>query len=388
MLTLKGRIVTPAETIAGCLVIERDKIVQICQHPPLDAKIYDFGSSWILPGFIDLHMHGLGPFAPTSADGLAGMAQQELHYGATAFLPTAAAMSVEQYIQMGSDAVAAQQPITRQAKILGVHMEGPFINPKSSGAMAASTRRPIMLAEVDKYLEQMGTVLKIMTFSPELPGGAELIKLLKSRGIVASLGHSVAHGEQLDGFVAAGLSHVVHMFNAFKPSGENEPGVLNAGLMEHILANEALTCEFICDMHHVAPTLIKLAARILAPYRFVAITDSLVGAGLDDGIHAFPNGSQYRIAGGVARLCGGPCDGGLAGSVLTMNRAFANLIEHCTVDPVLAAQFTSTNPARVLRMDHEIGSIQPGKCADIAVLNSDYQCIAAFVNGALAYHNS
>ncbi len=389
MIQLNGRIITPTELVDGYVLIEGEKIVQVSEQPHHQAKQYDFNTSWIVPGFIDLHMHGLGPFEPTSLDGLMGMAQLELQYGTTSFLPTGAAMSVEQYIQMGQDVVAAQRRVDGQAaKILGVHLEGPFINTVSSGAMDSCTRRPITMAEAGQYVEKIGPALKIMTFSPELANGMELIKYLHSHGIVAGLGHSVAGGEQIEEFVEAGLRHVVHMFNAFVPSGETEPGVLKAGLIEHILANDALTCEFICDLHHVAPLLLKIAAKLLAPHRFVAITDSLVGAGLEDGIHAFPNGGQYQIADGVARLCGGEQHGKLAGSVLTMNQAFANLIRHCGINPVSAAKFTATNAARVLRIDKEIGSIEPGKCADLAVLNSDYHCIATFVNGALVYQNS
>ena len=314
------------------------------------------------------------------------MARLEPQYGTTAFLPTGAAMSIEQYVALGKNARQAIGKVKGQgARIPGVHLEGPFINPKSSGAMDATTRRPISLDEARIYVEQIGEMLKIFTFSPELDGGIELIQYLRSNGIVAALGHSIASGEQLSTFVDAGLSHVVHMLNTFVPSGEKEAGVLKAGLIEKILTNDALTCEFICDMQHVAPELVKIASGILGESRFIAITDSLCGAGLDDGIYSFPDGAPYRISDGVARLHGGKQDGCLAGSVLTLNKAFANLVEICGIDPVLAAKYTSINAARLLGMDQKIGSLEPGKYADIAVLNQDYQCLATYINGNLVY---
>lgn len=384
MTTIKGRIVTPSEIFHGWVQIEKGRIQQITAEPPESSEQYDFGAALVLPGFIDLHTHGLGEFEPLDTDGIAGMARLEPRYGTTGFLPTGAAMSPEQYVALGQNARAAQKLVQGcGAKIYGVHLEGPFINPKSSGAMDSSTRRPISLAEARMYVDSLGDWLKILTFSPELEGGLELLHYLKTSGVTAALGHSVAEGERMAEFVAAGLRHVVHLLNAFVPSGEKEPGVLKAGLIEHILLSP-VTCELICDLQHVTPEWIKLAAKILGPDRFVAITDSLYGAGQADGIYAFPNGGKYRIAGGVARLVEGPYASCLAGSVLTMNRAFGNLIG-CGIDPVLAARFTATNAARVINIEAETGSITPGKWADLAVLDSQFRCLATFVNGEIIY---
>ncbi len=386
MFTLKGRIVTDAEVIDGYLTIRDGRISRIEQQPHAATHIHDFGSAWIVPGFIDLHTHGIGPFEPLDVEGLAGMAREAVRFGTTALLPTGAAMSVEQYVTMGKSVHPANAQVAGMgARLLGVHLEGPFINPASSGAMAPSTRRPISMAEARFYVQEIGDSLKLFTFSPELAGGVELIRYLREQGVVPALGHSMAEGEQIEEFVRAGLAHVVHMFNAFAPSGMKEPGVLKAGLIEHILLNESLTCEFICDMQHVAPELLQLAARVIGPDRFVAVTDSLYGAGLAEGMYQFPNGDPYRTTDGAARLCGGEWDGCLAGSVLTMNRAFANVMDRCAFGPVAAAKFTSLNPARVIGVDAETGSLSVGKRADMAVLDSQCRCLATFINGKQVY---
>ena len=381
MFCLKGRIVVTDGIMEGYVVVENGQIVDLSRQPS-GGRILNFASAWIVPGFIDLHTHGVGPYEPVDVNGLVGMAYTAVRFGTTTLLPTGAAMSVEQYVQLGQNArVAAKKVAGQGAKIAGVHLEGPFINPQSSGAMPLSTRRPIALTEAQFYKEQIGDQLKIFTFSPELKGGIELIKYLSANGIVPSLGHSIANGDQLSEFIAAGLSHVVHLFNAFQPSVEKEPGVLRPGLLEHILLQESLTCEFICDLQHVASEWLRIAAKVLGPDRFVAITDSLSGAGLDNGIYQFPDGTKYRISDGVARLLDGEWAGCLAGSVLTMNRAFANLIEGCDLNPALAARYTSLNAARILRIDKETGSIEPGKKADLAVLDERYHPLATFVDG-------
>ena len=388
MFSIKGKIVTPDRIVDGYVNVNQDRISDVTEEKPAFEKVYDFGQNLVLPGFVDIHLHGIGNFDTVDAANLAGMAKLQPQYGTTSFLPTAAAMSKQQYADLGKDARDAIAAVGGDgAKIQGIHLEGPFINPKSSGAMAHSTRRPIEQDEAEYYIEQIGDLLRILTFSPELENGLYLTETLKKHNIVASLGHSVAEPHQLPSLVEAGLSHVVHMFNAFVPSGEKEQGVLKAGLLEHILLNDKLTCEFICDTHHVAPEYLTIASRVLGPDRFVAITDSLPGAGFLDGIFQFPNGSEFKIENGVARLYGGEQDGCLCGSVLTMNRAFFNLINICQIDTVLAARYTSLNAARVIGMDDQIGSIEPGKCADITVLNSDYECIATFVNGKLVYKN-
>jgi len=379
---VRGRIVTPAAVLEGAVGIADGRIAQVGPDLPSSGCEYDFGAALVLPGFIDIHIHGIGEYGAVDKAGVAGMSEIEPRYGTTSFLPTGAGMTVEQYVSLGAAAGgAAQEMKGKGAKILGVHLEGPFINPESSGAMSLASRRPISLEETRKYMEQIGDIFKLMTVSAELEGSLDLIRYLSSNGVVVSLGHSIADPACLPEFTEAGLSHVCHMFNTFVPAGFKEPGVMDAGLAEHILADDALTCEIICDMVHVTPQHVVIAARVLAPDRFVAITDSLRGTGLEGTVHQSPDGRKYRVHDAGRDVESGQ----LTGSVLTMDKAFANLVVRCNVDPVTAARFTSANAARVLGVYDRAGSLECGKQADIAVLDEDYRCLATFVDGEIAY---
>lgn len=383
MVSLRGKIVTPSRVFSGALVIEDGRITEVSQKPPKSGKTYDFDNALIVPGFINLHIHGFGEYSADDKANILGMAKSQPRFGTTSFLPTSAAMTVDEYITMGKDArIAAEELKGQGTKIQGLHMEGPYINPAADGAMAVPTRRPFSISETQAYIDGIGDFLKLMTLSPEMEGGIEVIKLLVANGIAVSIGHPLTEPKQLSAFVEAGLSHACHLFDSYEQGKKTEPGLYPVGLIEAILANDKITCELICDMHHIAPEFMKIASKVLAPDRFVAITDSVKGAGLTGQVFEFTDGTKYRIGNDVARTVHDNC---FSGSVLTMDKAFANLIKNNLADPILAAKYTATNPARVIGIDHQTGSLEPGKCADIAILDSDYNCIATFVDGNMIY---
>ncbi len=381
--TIRGnKIVTPDAVINGLLILEEGKIAEIIPGASNRSVDNDFGDAWILPGFIDPHLHGLLHFNVGDASAIEGIALAQPRFGTTSFLPTATAMTEEGFIETGRQAgTAAEKTAKKGARILGLHLEGPFLNPKAAGAIAEETRRPVNLQEAKHLLDELGDLLRLMTCSPELENGTGLIALLKQNDVVASLGHSIAAADTLDDYVKAGLSYVTHLFNAFPVSGEAEPGVLESGLIEHILAHDALYCEIICDLQHVAREWIIIAGRVLKPDRFIAISDSLCGAGLESGRFSFADGSRYHLVDGVARLVE---DNRLAGSTLTMNKAFINLLS-CGISPDLAGRFTSLNAAKALHLNDDLGSLEAGKYADIAVLDQKGNCLATFIDGSLVF---
>lgn len=380
---LYGRAVLPDRVTTAVIRVEDGRIaaVEPCAECPAGVtRCYDHG--YILPGLIDVHTHGIFEYGTASTHEIAESARARARFGTTGFLPTDASRTEEGYCAFAGYVRQARQQRAGGARVLGAHFEGPFINPVRKGGMDEQYLRPMDEAECGRYLEQAGDVLSIMTLSPELPGSEPVIRMLRQHGVTVALGHSDADEHQVRTAIKAGLTHVVHLFNTFLRTGEIEPGMWKPSLAEYVLTEERLTCELICDMVHVQPTFLKLAMRVLKPDRFVAITDSVPGAGYDEGEYALPDGRAFRVVGGVGRLVD---DDLIVGSVITMNRALRNLVVECDVDMVTAVRCCSLNPARVLGMDDRFGSIEASKCADLAVLDDAYECVATFVDGECVY---
>jgi N-acetylglucosamine-6-phosphate deacetylase len=381
---IKGRIVTPDGIVNGAVAVDRSRIVQVESASGASDKLFDFGSNLIVPGFIDIHLHGIGPYTMFGEDELIGAAKLQLKYGTTAFLPTAASMTDSAFMEFAQNTLKAQMRAKGTgAVIIGAHFEGPFINPMKKGGMDENYLQQMSLENCRRYLE--AGILKYMTLSPELPGSEDVIRYLVKNGVVVSIGHTKATREEMLRATTAGASSVCHLFNTFDRTGEVEPGVWKPGLVESILENKKLSCELICDMHHVLPEYVRLAEASLRPNRFIAITDSMTGAGLPPDNYRMVDGRRYSNKSGANRLLDEPSKNGLVGSVITMNQAFANLVEVCGFDAVAAARYTSTNPAHLFGLDREMGAIEPGRKANLAVLNKQYDCVATFIEGEKLY---
>lgn len=379
---IKGRIVTPNGIVSGAVGVDHGRIIGV--GSTATDEVFDYGSNLVVPGFIDIHIHGIGPYTMFSEGDIVCAAKLQLKYGTTAFLPTAASMTDAAYMEFAENTLSAQKRARgKGAIIIGAHFEGPFINPAKKGGMDAKYLQSMSLQSCCRYVET--GVLKYMTLSPELPGSEEVIRHLVKSGVVVSLGHTKATREEMLSAVDSGASSVCHLFNTFDRTGELEPGVWKPGLVESILVNNNLSCELICDMNHVLPEYVRLAEASLRPNRFIAITDSMTGAGLPPGDYQMVDGRRYSSRSGANRLLDEPGKNGLVGSVITMNQAFANLVEVCGFDPVTASRYTSTNAALLFGLDREMGSIEPGRKANIAVLNEHYDCLATFIDGGKLY---
>jgi len=381
---LKGRIVTPLAIIDGVLSVMDGRIIDIQQDAEVTAETLDFGTDLIVPGFIDIHLHGVGPYKMQSEDHLVHASKLLLKYGTTGFFPTLANVSIQGYLDFTHSVVAAQKRIgTNGASLLAAHFEGPFINPLKKGGMHEGYLQKISI-DICSQFTQTGAV-GYLTLSPELTGSTEAIRYLTERKVVVSLGHTAASNEEVLAASAAGAKSVCHLYNTFSRTGEDEPGVWTPGLVEYLLDNNKFFCEIICDMVHVRREYIRLAEAMLRPYRFIAITDSMTGAGLPAGEYTMSDGRWFTTHTGAGRLRDEPLKNGIVGSVLTMNKAFANLIEICGFDAVSAVRYTSTNAARLFGLENDIGRIAVGNKADLAVLNKNYDCTAVFVEGELRY---
>ncbi len=383
---IKGRIVTPDGIVVGAIAVDRGRITHVESAAGTSGEVLDYGSNLIVPGFIDVHVHGIGPYAMLGEDDIVGAAKLQLKFGTTAFLPSIAGIPNAAYIEFAQNISRAQKCARGTgATIIGAHFEGPFINPVKKGGMEAKHLQPMSLEKARQYVDT--GILKYMTLSPELPGSEEVIRHLVRNGVAVSLGHTRATRGELLSAVDAGATSVCHLFNTFDRTGEIEGGVWRPGLVESILENKKLFCELICDMQHVMPEYVRLAEASLRPHRFMAITDSDLGAGLPPGEYQMVDGRWYSTVSGASRLRDEPDKNGLVGSVLTMDKVFANLVKVCGFDVVAAARYTSTNAARMLGLENEMGAIAPGRKANLAVLNERYECVAAFVEGEKLYGN-
>jgi len=389
VIILRGKVVTKESVIdEGEVVIDKGKIIEagkIKRHSLPLPKIFHIPKSTIVPGFIDIHMHGLGKYGPKGKENIIGISYLEPHYGTTGVIPTLASATHQEYLQFLQDVkeVILNQP-ENGAKVLGAHLEGPYINPEMKGGMDEKYLRLPQPDEYEELIKVGGRTLKIMTLSPELPGSIPLIKSLCENETVVSLGHSMATEGDLREAMKAGLSHICHLFNAFPPEKPRELGVREPRLSDICLVTEGLTAEVISDGIHVHPVMIRLAIKAMGLNNIVAMTDSMVGTGLPEGIYEMSDGRKfYTKKGDVARLVENKRM--IVGSILTMNYALKNLVKKCGLSLLEGSRITSLNPAKVIGLDNEMGSIEVGKKANLAVLNEDFECLLTFIEGKLVY---
>ena len=263
------------------------------------------------------------------------------------------------------------------AKMLGIHMEGPYLSPEMAGAQIVSAMRKPSLDELAQYMEASRGLVKIMTLAPELDGALEVISSLRERGIVAAAGHSNATFGQIRKAVDVGLTHISHTFNAMRGLHHREPGVVGAAL-----AMDLLTTELICDGHHVAPATVSVVMRCKPRDKVVLITDAVAALGLPEGDHDFL-GMPVTVKGGAVRL---KHSDNLAGSILTLNVAVKNVFEWFGNIPLREIfMMASLNPARVIGLQGTKGEISVGKDADIILMDEHFEVTLTMVEGRIVY---
>jgi N-acetylglucosamine-6-phosphate deacetylase len=329
------------------------------------------------PGFIDTHLHGLRGFGVDTGnvDDILGMAKVLPECGVTAFIPTIPTLKEGRTFNVISAIVEAKRRQTEGARILGIHLEGPFINPKKKGIHNESFIRDVDIDLFNRYFEASGGLVKSMTVAPELKGMRELVMEAQEKGVVLLAGHSNATYEQMLEGIEAGILHATHFFNAMRSMHHRDPGVVGA-----ILIHPELSCELIADGHHVHPALVEFLVKEKSAGKIVLVTDALNPTGLEFGIYTV-NGDEIHVKDGVFKRVD---DDTIAGSALTMNIGIRNMIAYGT-DPAEAVNMATLNPARVYNLDDELGSLLPGKQADLVVCDEHLNVAASFVAGKLAY---
>jgi N-acetylglucosamine-6-phosphate deacetylase len=384
-----GTVVRPDRVGLDCTIVLEDAriadVVDGRQTGGAADAVVDLRSRTVVPAFIDAHVHGLAGTDVLEGAGAVGrVAAQMPRWGVAAFCPTSIACSVDVLRSFLRD-VAAERERLRPgcARVLPAHLESNFLNPDLRGAQpleyicpAAGPQPAGAMAPGDilKVLDEWRASIGIVTLAPETPGALDLVAKFVAAGLLVSLGHTGASFDEARAAIHAGASRATHLFCAMRPLMHRDPGVVGA-----VLTHDHIHAELICDAVHVHPAMMRIAIAAKTPERIVAITDGTAASGLPRGATA-RLGNLAITAADVARLE----DGAMAGSVLTMDRAFATLVRKCDVDLVDAARMCATTPATDLRLPHH-GCIEPGHIADLAVLDTDLRVVETWIDGRRAW---
>jgi len=360
------------------LFLEGGKIAEIGESLSREADFHIDGNrkNWVvMPGFIDVHIHGSSGFDTMDAtsEALNGLASSLPREGTTSFLATTMTQS-DEAISKALQTASAFQADEQQAEMLGVHLEGPFISPEMAGAQPLEYIMAPSLSLFEKWQDLSGKRIKQVTIAPEVDHNMEFIRTLSADGVVASIGHSNASFEKVQEAIAAGAKQVTHLYNQMSPFHHRNPGVVGAAFLE-----EGLAVELIADFVHSHQQSVRLAYQQIGASRLILITDAMRAKGLAPGTYDL-GGQDVQVSERDARLP----NGALAGSILTMETAAKNVkaITHCTW-PELAAM-TSANAATQLGLENK-GVIAAGKDADLVILDGDANVLLTICRGNIAY---
>ena len=379
------RALTPHDEIANPVVlVDGEKIVGIGRQdeiavPPSAIRVHKHDLT-IVPGFIDVHIHGAAGHDAMegSYEALAAITSGVAARGTTALVVTTVSAS-EEVTCTALEAVAAwmeqrKGPSAKgppTAEILGIHLEGPFISLARRGAHPAEWIAAPSIPVLKRYLEAAKGNTRILTLAPELPGAAELIAEACKAGVVVSLGHTEASYAEAMTAVAAGARHATHVFNAMRPFSHRETGVLGA-----VLSSAGVTAELIADGVHVDDAAIRILLAIKGARGVILVSDGIAATGMPDGKYKLGT-SEVRVAAGTARTI----EGKLAGSTLTLDRALRHMLRLGTPLREVLPMLTS-NPARLLGLAHRKGSLKAGADADLVLLDDHFELAGVMTRGA------
>lgn len=375
------KVVTPFRIAeAEDILIEGRKIKELRRD--INEKeadiIFDLSGKIATPGFVDLHVHGAmnHDFTEATEESIQEIVKHFLRHGTTGLLATLYTKPKEMLIQDIRNIVRYMEWGEADRTVMGIHIEGPFINPEMHGAMRKDyVWRPSL---EDWYLlrDAGRNYIKLMTIAPEVEGSMEIIRDASLHGIVPSLGHSKAPFDLIEEAIDNGMAHVTHIFNAMEPLHHRKPGVLTAALLR-----DELKVQLIGDGFHIHPAIIKLLYKLKGHTGIILITDAIRVAGMPDGEYTF-SGQRVFIKEGKVVLE----DGTLAGSSLTLDRAVKNMVKLCDIPLTHAVRMASLNPIRVLGKEHRKGILAVGKDADIVIMDEDFNVLMTIQEGNVRFN--
>lgn len=380
-LIVGANIVTPDRVIEkGWLLVGDGMIEAVGDYSISDApaapehEIVVALGGIVLPGFIDVHVHGGAghDFMDADRDGLLAITRFHAEHGTTSILATSLTASRDELTAVLERVDAFMAEPMPYSQVLGVHFEGPFISEAWKGAQNPAHIVPPQPEWLEAWTARFPGAIKIQTLAPEAEGALEYIELLAGHGIVPSCGHTDATYDRIVAAADHGLRHAVHTFNAMRAFHHREPGTVGA-----VLADKRIMAEVIADGHHVHPAGIKMLAAAKGEDNVMLVTDAMAAAGMPDGDYEL-GGLPVRMTCGVARL---KASGNLAGSTLTMIEAFRYIVREVGIPLVGASKMASLNPARQLGMDGDRGAIAPGKRADLLLLDDALKLRQVWIGG-------
>ncbi len=375
MMALRGNLVTPFRTIKqGQIEVKDSKIHYVGPQRACKGAV-DHGDAVIAPGFIDIHVHGYAGYdaMDSDIDSIQHIAKHLASRGVTGFLATLQTAPQKDLLEALKRVKREMGRSISGARVLGTHLEGPFISRNQMGAQQNFVREPTQ-QQLEEIYEAAGDTLKIVTLAPEVKGGLDAVKFLKERNIVVSAGHTDAsYGEARQAF-DAGVSHLGHFWNGMRGIHHREPGIVGAGLDD-----ENVTVELIADCLHVHPAVLGLTVRIKGPEKMVLISDLIKPAGLPNGEHVL-DGRTFLLDDGLIKLQSGV----IAGSSCGLDKAVHNMVEKVGVSLPVAVQMATDTPARIIGLDAK-GRLEPGFDADIVIMDKKFNVIETIVEGSTVY---
>jgi N-acetylglucosamine-6-phosphate deacetylase len=374
---VNARLIAPGGERDGGVLVDGASIEALLgpgQAPPAGAAVVDAGGRYVAAGLTDVHVHGGGGFDLMTDDieQVRGYARWVVSRGVTSFLVSTSGRDHAEIVRRLRALAPAVGVVPDGARVLGFHLEGPYINPVRKGAFDARWLRAPSVEEYRELFEASGGAIRQMTLAPELPGADALIEAVVASGVVAAIGHTDATYEQTMRAIALGASHATHCFNAMRPFGHRDPGVLGA-----VMTQDGVTAELIGDGAHVDYAAARVLIRAKGTQRIVLITDGMPLAGTPDGEGEW-EGVRIRVEGGKAVRV---ADGTIIGGVITLDQTVRNAVAHMGVPLAQAVAMASANAARALRIDGACGALAPGLTADFIVLDDDLAVRETWVGG-------
>ncbi|WEK53497.1 MAG: N-acetylglucosamine-6-phosphate deacetylase [Candidatus Cohnella colombiensis] len=379
LLIHNARVVAPDATIEnGWVLLNEGIIVEVgsgeIDLTRTDTAMINAAGMWLIPGFIDVHVHGGAgsDFMSADADGLSTITKFHATHGTTSIVATSLTASREELTAILDRTHHYMSKAMPYAQVVGVHLEGPFVSEKWRGAQNPAFIAPPQLAWLEEWVSRYPDLIKLQTLAPETEGALDYIERLTQLGIVASCGHTDATYEEIIASADRGLRQATHTFNAMRSLHHREPGTVGA-----VLTDSRIRTEVIADGHHVHHAAIKLLVAAKGRNGVILITDAMEASGMPDGDYKIGE-LPVQMIDGVARL---KDSGNLAGSTLTMIQAFRYMVNKVGVSVEDASQMASGNPANQLGIDAVTGSITSGKRGDLLLLDDTLTLHNVWIGG-------